>query len=158
MPPKPAPPLLDANGEPQKRKRKKAKSPLAELQALSTAVDPVVRNLALASQLAVLQDILPGYRVRLPTAAEIEEQKLSKEVRQTWTFERALLDAYETYLHGLGACIELHPSGKGRLRRDAALVFPGANRLTYGMQAGDKALRSVASTAAKCLCELLQSH
>lgn len=153
----PKPPAPDASGE-IKRKRKKRKSPIVQLQAFCATDDPVVRSLALASTLAVMQDILPGYRIRPPTQADLEEQKLSKDVRSAWKFERALLDAYESYLSALGSCIELHPSGKGKLRRDAALSFKGAKRPSYRLSYGPKAHRTVALTATKCLCELLQSH
>lgn len=142
----------------KRKKSKKKRSLMAQLQAMCASEDPVVRSLALASALAVMQDILPGYRIRQPTQAEIEEQKLSKEVKNAWKFERMLLDAYEGYLYALGACIELHPSGKGKLRRDSALQFSGVKRASYSMDCGPKGQRAVALTATKCLLELLQSH
>ena len=52
--------------------------------------DAEVRNLAMLSELAVFRDILPGYRIRLPTAAE-RAQKTTKEVRKIREYEAALM-------------------------------------------------------------------
>ena len=58
--------------------------------------DAAVRRLATLSLCAVFCDVLPAYRVRLPSAAEAA-QKVSKDVRRTQEHERALLAAYQRY-------------------------------------------------------------
>lgn len=54
-------------------------------------------RLALLSLLAIFQDILPSYRIRLPTEAEMSV-RVSKEIKQTWDYERKLLQYYQRYL------------------------------------------------------------
>jgi nucleolar complex protein 3 len=54
-------------------------------------------RLAILSLLALFQDILPSYRIRLPTAAEMAV-KVSKDTKQLWDYERALLSHYQQYL------------------------------------------------------------
>jgi nucleolar complex protein 3 len=56
-----------------------------------------VATLGVMSLLAVFKDLLPSYRVRLPTEAE-RAGKISKETRQLWDYERALLTHYQQYL------------------------------------------------------------
>ena len=58
-----------------------------------------VKKLAVATQMAVFKDIIPGYRIR--PRNEMEE-KLSKEVRMVRTYEQSLLGSYETYVQELG--------------------------------------------------------
>jgi len=57
-------------------------------------------KLALLSLLAVFKDIIPGYRIRLPTEKELE-MKISKEVKKTRFYESTLLKAYKSYLQKL---------------------------------------------------------
>lgn len=54
-------------------------------------------RLAVMSLLAIFQDILPSYRIRLPTAAEMAV-KVGKETKKLWDYERALLHHYQSYL------------------------------------------------------------
>lgn len=56
--------------------------------------DHRVRHLALLSQYAVFKDILPSYRIRVPTAAEMAT-KVSKDVHRVRAQEAALLRAYQ---------------------------------------------------------------
>ncbi|XP_020890871.1 nucleolar complex protein 3 homolog isoform X2 [Arabidopsis lyrata subsp. lyrata] len=51
-------------------------------------------KLGLLSLLAVFKDIIPGYRIRLPTEKELE-MKISKEVKKTRFYESTLLKAYK---------------------------------------------------------------
>ena len=67
--------------------------------------DAEVRQLAMLSELAVFRDILPGYRIRLPTAAE-RAQKTTKEVRKIREYEAALMTAYQSYLKHLEAAVK----------------------------------------------------
>jgi nucleolar complex protein 3 len=53
-----------------------------------------VARLAMLSLAAVFRDILPGYRVRLPTEKELAVA-VSKEVKKLREYESALLRAYQ---------------------------------------------------------------
>ena len=53
-----------------------------------------VARLAMVSQAAVFRDIVPGYRVRLPTEKELA-MPVSKDVRRVRDTEAALLRAYQ---------------------------------------------------------------
>lgn len=56
-----------------------------------------IASLAIMSLLAVFKDILPSYRLRMPTDVE-RAGKISKETKQLWDYERALLTCYQQYL------------------------------------------------------------
>lgn len=56
--------------------------------------DDRVRHFAILSQYAVFKDIIPGYRIRVPTAAELAT-KVSKEVHRVRGQEAALLKSYQ---------------------------------------------------------------
>eukprot|EP00934_Nitzschia_sp_Nitz4_P006768 Nitzschia sp. Nitz4//scaffold102_size76354//16773//18647//NITZ4_005628-RA/size76354-processed-gene-0.35-mRNA-1//-1//CDS//3329532237//6758//frame0 len=56
-----------------------------------------VASLAVLSLLAVFKDILPSYRLRMPTDEE-RAAKISKETKQLWDYERALLTYYQQFL------------------------------------------------------------
>jgi len=56
--------------------------------------DKAVQQLVLLSLLAVFRDIIPSYRIRLPTEAELS-QKVSKEVKRVREYERAMLASYQ---------------------------------------------------------------
>ncbi|PKA60477.1 hypothetical protein AXF42_Ash017883 [Apostasia shenzhenica] len=70
---------------------------LKELLHICNDVDHKIVKLGLMSLLAVFKDIIPGYRIRLPTAKELE-MKVSKEVLQTRFCESTLLNSYKAYL------------------------------------------------------------
>ncbi|KAL7530753.1 hypothetical protein ACHAXR_004748 [Thalassiosira sp. AJA248-18] len=71
---------------------------LLDLASLSTnGHDAHAARLALLSLLAIFQDILPSYRIRLPTEAEMSV-RVTKETKATWDYERKLLQAYQRYL------------------------------------------------------------
>ena len=59
--------------------------------------DDYTARLAILSLLALFQDILPSYRIRLPTAEEMAV-KVSKETKKTWDHEKQLLNHYQQYL------------------------------------------------------------
>lgn len=59
--------------------------------------DEYIATLGVMSLLAIFKDILPSYRIRLPTDAE-RAGKVSKETKQLWDFERATLTYYQQYL------------------------------------------------------------
>ncbi|KAF5728194.1 Nucleolar complex protein 3 isoform 1 [Tripterygium wilfordii] len=62
--------------------------------------DDSISKLGLLSLLAVFKDIIPGYRIRLPTEKELE-MKVSKEVKKRRQHESTLLSAYKAYLQRL---------------------------------------------------------
>lgn len=62
--------------------------------------DPVVRKLAILSQLAVFKDIIPGYRIRALTDKE-KEEKVSQMVARTREWEQGLVNVYQQYLKTL---------------------------------------------------------
>ena len=69
-----------------------------------------VCKLAMLSLLAVFKDILPGYRIRLPTDKELEIP-VSKEVKQTQDYEAMQLRFYQvrlTYGPSADASLMLH--------------------------------------------------
>jgi nucleolar complex protein 3 len=73
---------------------------LRTLLELSVASDLQIARLAMLSCVAVFIDILPGYRIRLPTEKELEIQ-VSKEVQKLRDYESALLRAYQAFLKTL---------------------------------------------------------
>lgn len=64
--------------------------------------DPVIRKLAMLSQLAVFKDIIPGYRIRALTDTE-KAEKVSQMVARTRDWEQGLVIVYQTYLRSLEA-------------------------------------------------------
>jgi nucleolar complex protein 3 len=68
---------------------------LANQQA--TDSEQYTAQLAIMSLLAIFKDILPAYRIRVPTAQEMAV-KVSKETKKMWDHERALLHHYQQYL------------------------------------------------------------
>jgi hypothetical protein len=84
--------------------------------------------------MAVLRDLVPNYRIRLPTAAE-QATKVSKEVRALRAYEALLLGHYQAFLkHCDAGCA----AGSGR--------FAAAHERAYG------------GVAASCLGALLCAH
>ena len=59
--------------------------------------DPVVRKLAILSQLAVFKDIIPGYRIR-PLSEKEQEEKVSQMVQRVRDYEQGLVGVYQGYL------------------------------------------------------------
>lgn len=106
---------------------------------LDISNDVVTSRLATLSLLAVFQDILPTYRIRLPTAAE-RSVRVTKETKQLWDYERSLLVSYQQYLNILNR------------------LWEGG----YGSSSSNKSSTSQISlslsiTSILCLCELLKS-
>ncbi|CEF70247.1 Nucleolar complex protein 3 homolog [Strongyloides ratti] len=59
-----------------------------------------VQKIATASLTEVLIDIIPGYHIREYTEAEME-QRMKKETKALFTFEKTLLEVYKQYLEHL---------------------------------------------------------
>ncbi|KAI9815527.1 MAG: hypothetical protein M1827_002661 [Pycnora praestabilis] len=100
------------------------------LSKLAESSNITIKKLALATQLAVYRDVIPGYRIR-PVAEDDMKEKLSRDVRQLRNFEQALVGSYQSYV------------------RDLAQLAKGSRK---GF-AGDAA--SLASVALSCACSLL---
>ncbi|KAH8589293.1 nucleolar complex-associated protein-domain-containing protein [Bisporella sp. PMI_857] len=90
-----------------------------------------VKKLALATQLAVYKDVIPGYRIR-PLNEQDMETKVSKEVKKLRAYEQALVGGYQGYIRELAKLAE---SGRDGPSQD-----------------GGPSLRSVAIA---CACTLL---
>ncbi|MCL7033959.1 hypothetical protein MKW94_010872 [Papaver nudicaule] len=73
---------------------------LKEIVQLSKDENPAIVKLGLLSLLAVFKDIIPGYRIRLPTEKELE-MNVSKEVKKMRFYESTLLTSYKVYLQRL---------------------------------------------------------
>jgi nucleolar complex protein 3 len=110
-------------------------------------VDPhkTVQKMALLSLLAIFKDILPGYRIRLPTETE-NHIKLSKETHALRFYERQLLMSYQHYLKILEALIK-NKKQDMRARRKGHVVHKKSIQKSH----------ETLLIAIKCLCELLIS-
>ncbi|KAF8311250.1 NOC3p-domain-containing protein [Clavulina sp. PMI_390] len=62
--------------------------------------DPIIRKLAMLSQLAVFKDIIPAYRIRALTDKE-KEEKVSQQVQRQRDYEQGLVGVYQNYLRTL---------------------------------------------------------
>ncbi|CAN6455552.1 unnamed protein product [Victoria cruziana] len=75
-------------------------SSLKELLAMCNDDNKTIVKLGLLSLLAVFKDIIPGYRIRLPTEKELQ-MVVSKEVKRMRYYESMLLNSYRVYLQKL---------------------------------------------------------
>ena len=100
------------------------------LAQLSQSPNYVVKQLALATQMTVFKDVIPGYRIRLLDDKEITE-KVTKEVKKQRAFEQTLVRSYKTYIETLVKCARM--AGKNNSAERAA----------------------VANIAISCACELV---
>ncbi|TVY80546.1 Nucleolar complex-associated protein [Lachnellula suecica] len=78
------------------------------LAQIGQTSNTTIKKLALATQLAVYKDVIPGYRIR-PLSEEDMETKVSKEVRKLRAYEQALVGGYQAYIRELA---KLAQSGK----------------------------------------------
>ncbi|TVY93320.1 Nucleolar complex-associated protein [Lachnellula willkommii] len=78
------------------------------LAQIGQTQNTTIKKLALATQLAVYKDVIPGYRIR-PLSEEDMETKVSKEVRKLRAYEQALVGGYQSYIRELA---KLAQSGK----------------------------------------------
>ncbi|KAK7206209.1 nucleolar complex-associated protein-domain-containing protein [Myxozyma melibiosi] len=106
---------------------------LKKLLEIQKNKHPKIKRLALATQLAVYRDIIPGYRIRPLTDAERAE-KVSKEVKKLRNFEQSLVLNYKSYVDSLKEIVG------GLFNPEAA-----------------PAIRKLALTALSCACTLLVS-
>ena len=73
------------------------------LGQIAASTNPTIKKLALATQLAVYKDAIPGYRIR-PIAEQDQTEKVSKEVRRLRAFEQTLVGSYQVYIKELASC------------------------------------------------------
>lgn len=115
--------------------------------------DAITSRLALLSLLAIFQDILPSYRIRLPTAAE-RSVRVTKETKQLWDYEGALLRSYQRYLKILNAMWDDksigNPIDESQTKK---------KKRKHGNDGGTNSsgISALSVTAILCLCELLKS-
>jgi nucleolar complex protein 3 len=107
--------------------------------------DENTTRLAVLSLLAIFQDVIPSYRIRLPSSAEMAV-RVSKETKQLWNYERALLTSYQQYLKLLDSLWERgngvqHSNKKKKNQNDSHTTI----------------LSPLSVTAILCLTELLKS-
>ena len=69
-----------------------------------------IKKLALATQLTVYKDVIPGYRIR-PIAEVDQTEKVSKDVRRLRAFEQSLVSSYQIYIKDLAACAKSRQEG-----------------------------------------------
>lgn len=100
------------------------------LASIAASTNTTIKKLALATQLAVYKDAIPGYRIR-PIAEVNQTEKVSKDVRRLRAFEQTLVSSYQEYIKDLARCAK--PS-KGEITEAAA---------------------NLASVAVSCACALL---
>ncbi|KAL8906038.1 MAG: hypothetical protein Q9207_002268 [Kuettlingeria erythrocarpa] len=101
-----------------------------KLAEIANSANPTIKRLALATQLAVYKDVIPGYRIR-PHDEINKDEKVSKDVRRLRSYEQALVSGYQTYVK------ELAKSAKAC--RDPS----------------SEAVASVSTVAISCACNLL---
>jgi len=99
--------------------------------------DEGTARLANLSMLAIFQDIIPTYRIRLPTAMELSV-RVSKDIKKLRDYERALLTHYQQYLKLLETMWE----------KSCTLQHKSRYKLPPS---------ALGVTAILCLCELLKS-
>ncbi|KAH8724255.1 nucleolar complex-associated protein-domain-containing protein [Phaeosphaeriaceae sp. PMI808] len=102
---------------------------LKTLAAIADSDNFTVKKLALATQVAIFKDLIPGYRIR-PLSEETMGEKISKDVKKLRTFEQRLVTSYQAYVDHLG---KLAKSSASRNEQNASL----------------------ASVAVSCACNLL---
>ncbi|KAI5357158.1 putative nucleolar complex-associated protein [Septoria linicola] len=73
---------------------------LGTLAELARSDIVTIKKLALATQLAVFKDIIPGYRIR-PMSDKDMTGKISKDVKRLRSFEQGLLSGYKDYISNL---------------------------------------------------------
>lgn len=73
---------------------------LGALAGIANSKNVTIKKLALATQLAVYKDIVPGYRIR-PLSKEDQQAKVGKDVRKLRNFEQALVHGYKDYTQAL---------------------------------------------------------
>ncbi|XP_076311542.1 nucleolar complex protein 3 [Tachypleus tridentatus] len=123
---------------------------LKELVLLMGEKDPEIflssRKLAALSLLEIFCDILPSYKIRVPTEKE-KVQRVKKDIKKLRDFEERLLKLYKHYLERLE--VMLLPLTRKRKRKAQNENIPCAK---------EKAQHQLALISVKCFCDLLVTH
>lgn len=138
---------------------RKTPSKLHKLLDLASLVDnghdAHAARLGLLSLMAIFQDILPTYRIRLPTESEMQV-RVSKETKATWDHERRLLQCYQRYMQLLERTWE-----EGRFGRKWAASNEGGKNKKGGYESGGggggQPPTTLAATAILALSSLLRT-
>lgn len=96
---------------------------LRAMNELSFSKVVTVKQLAMATQCSVYKDIIPGYRIRPLTDADMTD-KVSKDVRKLRAYEQSLVSGYKAYVQQLSKMSRSRRSqGKeGSILRSTALT------------------------------------
>ncbi|KAI4265805.1 MAG: hypothetical protein L6R38_009164 [Xanthoria sp. 2 TBL-2021] len=92
-----------------------------KIAEIGASTNTVVKKLALATQLAVYKDIIPGYRIR-PLGELDSSEKVSKEVRKLRSFEQALVTNYQNYIKEVAKCAKASGDSSSEDRASIATV------------------------------------
>ncbi|KAI9832659.1 MAG: hypothetical protein M1819_004244 [Sarea resinae] len=92
-----------------------------KLAQVSSSGNITIKKLALATQLAVYKDVIPGYRIR-PASEDEMKTKLSKEVRQLRNFEQSLVSGYQAYIKDLARLAKGSKADSSEDKRGLATV------------------------------------
>lgn len=82
---------------------------------------PTIKKLALATQLAVYKDAIPGYRIR-PISEVDQTENVSKDVRKLRAFEQTLVSCYQAYIQDLARTARPPPSDPSESKQGMASV------------------------------------
>ena len=91
------------------------------LGSIAASENPTIKKLALATQLAVYKDVIPGYRIR-PIAEENQTEKVSREVKRLRAFEQSLVSSYHSYLRDLASCVKMSSNDRSEASASVAAV------------------------------------
>ncbi|XP_077244462.1 binding protein [Tasmannia lanceolata] len=132
---------------------------LKELLQICKDEDLNIVKLGLLSLLAIFKDIIPGYRIRLPTEKELE-MTVSMEVRKMRYYESTLLSSYKAYLQKLIA-LEKIPSFKHVAMRCMCNLLDAVPHFNFGesllativknISSSDDVIRKLCCTTVKSL-------
>ncbi|CAJ1979347.1 unnamed protein product [Sphenostylis stenocarpa] len=131
---------------------------LKEMVQISKDNDQTIVKLGLLSLLAVFKDIVPGYRIRLPTEKELE-MKVSKTVKKMRYYESTLLSAYKAYLQRLVA-LEKKPLFQHVAVRCICSLLDANPHFNFRESLLDATVRNISSTndaIRKVCCSTIKS-
>ncbi|WOL12256.1 nucleolar complex protein [Canna indica] len=131
---------------------------LKELLQICDDEDHNIVKLGLMSLLAVFKDIIPGYRIRLPTEKETE-MTVSKAVRQQRFYESTLLRSYKEYLTKLIA-LEKQPSVHQVAVRCLCSLLDAVSHFNFRQSVLVSVVKNISSlddTIRKLCCEAIRS-
>ncbi|KAH7374344.1 nuclear export protein Noc3 [Pyrenochaeta sp. MPI-SDFR-AT-0127] len=101
---------------------------LKTLAAIADSENITVKKLALATQVAIFKDLIPGYRIR-PLSEEKMQEKISKEVKKLRMFEQKLVSSYEAYIKHLARLAKSSGSDKEQIASLASVAISCACNL-----------------------------